>query len=133
MLILPKALESDPWGKTPKPPVMGRLRPPTLPPDEVYGGQQKSLRIRRSQVGLCVGDRCLRSVKLALLDRNTLLSGNAKRPWVPTVHSVGGGSGEAGRPPTGGVGEAPPRVGFTPARKRQKPISTKKSTTLKGV
>ena len=44
-----------------------------------------------------------------------------------------GGSGEAGRPPSGGLGEAPPRVGFTAARKRQKPIHTKDLTTLKGL
>ena len=42
-----------------------------------------------------------------------------------------GGSGEAGRPPSGGLGEAPPRSGFTVARKRQKPIYTKELTALK--
>ena len=30
--------ESEPWGETPKPPVMGRLRPPTPPPDQVDCG-----------------------------------------------------------------------------------------------
>ena len=55
----------------------------------------------------------INSVKLALLDRNTLRGGNAKRPLSFTVTLFGGGSGEAGRPPTGGVGEAPPRFGFT--------------------
>ena len=65
-------------------------------------------------------------------DRNPLLSGNAKRPLVPTVTSIGGGSGEAGRPPTGGCGgKLPPRIGFTSNRKRQKPIYTRKPTALK--
>ena len=65
------------------------------------------------------------STKLPLLDRHTLRGGNAKRPLSCTVHSFGGGSGEAGRPPSGGVGEAPPRFGFTAARNEQKPIYTK--------
>ena len=89
MMILPKVLESDPWGETPKPPVMGRLRPPTPPPDQVYGGRQGRFALDGSQVGLCVGDRGLRSVKLALLDRNPLRGSNAKRPLVPTVTSIG--------------------------------------------
>ena len=113
-----KVRESESWGKTPKPPVMGRLRPPTPPPDQVHGGRERSLRIRRSHVGSSVGDR-LGSVELALLDRNTLRGGNAKRPLVPTVNTFGGGSGEAGRPPTGGVGEAPPRFGLTAIRNKK--------------
>ena len=44
-----------------------------------------------------------------------------------------GGSGEAGRPPSGGLGEAPPRFGFTAARKGQKHIYTKELTTLRGL
>ena len=44
-----------------------------------------------------------------------------------------GGSGEAGRPPSGGLGEAPPRFGFAVARKEQNPIYTKELTALKGL
>ena len=78
-----------------------------------------------------LGDR-LNSAKLALLDRNILRGGNAKRPLVPTVTTFGGGSGEAGRPPTGGCGgKLPPRFGFTTARKRQNSIRTKELTALK--
>ena len=53
-----------------------------------------------------------------------------------TSTSSEGGSGEAGRPPIGGLGEAPPRFGFTAARKGQNPIYTnytKDLTTLKGL
>ena len=61
-----------------------------------------------SRVGLCGGDRGLRSVKLALLDRNPLRGGNAKRPLSFTVTLVGGGSGERVVPRLGGVGGASP-------------------------
>ena len=43
-----------------------------------------------------------------------------------------GGSGEAGRPPIGGLGEAPPRFGFAAARKEQKPIHNKGTNCSKG-
>ena len=55
----------------------------------------------------------LGSAKLALLDRNTLRGGNAKRPLLPPVTPFGGGLGEAGRPPDRGVwGVFPPRFGL---------------------
>ena len=122
-----RVLESEPWGKTPKPPVMGRLRPPTPPPEGLDCGQERSLRIRQEPCRF-IGERSptsdrLNSVKLALLDRNILRGGNAKRPLIPTVTPFGGGSGEAGRPPTGGCGgKLPPRFGFTNARNRQNAI-----------
>ena len=109
---------------------MGRLRPPTPPPDQVPCGQQGSLRIRREPCRFVrgrsgMGDR-FEFVRLALLDRNTLRGGNAKRLIAPTVNSFGGGSGEAGRPPTGGCGgKLPPRFGFISHRNGQNPISTK--------
>ena len=109
---------------------MGRLRPPTPPPDQVHGGQQGSLRIRREPCRFMRGrspiaDR-FEFIKLALLDRHILRGGNAKRPLVPTVTPFGGGSGEADRPPTGGYGgKLPLRFGFISHRNGQNPISTK--------
>jgi hypothetical protein len=140
MMILPKVLESDPWGETPKPPdwLVNRLQADGCVPRHplqirfIQDGRGR-FALDGSQIGSCVGDRGLRSVKLALLDRNPLRCGNAKRPLSFIVTSIGGGSGEAGRPPTGDVGEAPPRFGFTDASKERKPIFTKELTALTGL
>ena len=132
--------ESEPWGETPNPPdwLLSSLQADGCVPRHplqirLMVGRRGRFALDGSQVGSSVGDR-LKSVKSALLDRNPLRCGNAKRPLSFSVNSIGGGFG--GRrvvPRLGGLGEAPPRFGFTAARKGQKHIYTKELTTLKGL
>ena len=112
---MPKISESEPWGETPKPPdwLLSSLQADGCVPRhplqiKFIVGRRGRFALVESQVGLSVGDR-LKSVKLALPDRNPLRVGNAKRPLSFSVNSVGGGFGGSGSSPDRGFGGSSPK------------------------
>ena len=139
MLILPKALESDPWGKTPKPPdwLLSSLQADGCVPRHPLQirfmvGRRGRFALDGSQVGSSGGDR-FGSVKLALLDRNPLRVSNAKRPLSFGVNFVGGGFGGSGSSPDRGFGGSSPKVRIYSRQEGTEPYLYKGTNRSKGV
>ena len=94
-------------------------------------GSRSRFALDGSQVGSSVGDR-FGSIKLALLDRNTLRCGNAKRPLSFSVNLIGGGFGGSGSSPERGFGGSSPKVRIYTCQEGTEPYAYKGTNHSKG-